>query len=241
MTGTRISLKLICWLLFILTSASQAQAQQKETWTEFWSEADVFVQLKPVARLSLMGGTRTANESSYLQWVTGAQLNFQFKSIIKEHLPHYDSDKEKYFVFGLGYQYWKTTEEQKSPSDENRVLIEATPRYYPGAGMLLSDRNLAELRVINGEYSTRYRNRLTLERAILVHRLRFDPYAWGELFYDTRYGSWVQNQFSFGAQFQFKRYWALDGYYLHQNTSQSTPNHLNVAGLTLNVFFRNPK
>jgi hypothetical protein len=107
--------------------------------------------------------------------------------------------------------------------------------------MLLADRNLVELRVINGEYSTRYRNRLTLERAFLVHRLRFDPYAWGELFYDGRYDSWVQNQFSFGAQFQFKRRWALDGYYLHQNNSHSTPNHLNVAGLTLNVFFRTRK
>ena len=100
----------------------------------------------------------------------------------------------------------------------------------------MSDRNLVELRFINGEYSTRYRNRLTLERAFQVHHLRFDPYAWGELFYDTRYDSWVQNQYSFGAQFQFKRHWMLDGYYLHQNTSHSTPNHLNVAGLTLNIF-----
>ena len=241
MAGRRIPAKLIGSLLLVLTFAVNVRAQQPETWAEFWSEADAFVQLSRSARLSTMGGTRTANESSYLQWFTGTQLNLQLKPVIKEHLPQYDSDKEKYFVFGIGYQYWRTTEEQKSPSDEDRVLIEATPRYYPGAGLLLADRNLVELRMINGEYSTRYRNRLTLERAFLVHRFRFDPYAWGELFYDSRYDSWVQNQFSFGAQFQFKRHWALDGYYLHQNSSHSTPNHLNVAGLTLNVFFRNPK
>ena len=239
MAGRRIPLQLSGYVLLLLTFSSNARAQQPETWAELWSEADAYVRLKPGMRLNLMGGTRTASESSYLQWFEGAQVNFQLKHVNKEHRPHYDSDKENYFVFGVGYQFWQTTQEQKSPSNENRVLIEGTPRFYPYKELLLSDRNLVELRFINGEYSTRYRNRLTLERAFLVHHLRFDPYAWGELFYDTRYDSWVQNQYSFGVQFQFKRHWALDGYYLHQNTSHSTPNHLNVAGLTLNLFLGN--
>ena len=236
MAWRRIPLKQIGCVLLFLTFAVDLRAQQPETWAELWSEADAFVQLKPVARMNLMGGTRAANESSYLQWFEGAQVNLQLKPVMRDHLPHFDTDKENYFVFGAGYQFWQTTEDQKSPSNENRVLIEVTQRFYPVHRTLLTDRNLVELRFINGEYSTRYRNRLTLERAFLVHSLRFDPYAWGELFYDTRYDSWVQNQYSFGVQFQFKRYWMLDGYYLRQNTSQSTPNHLNVAGLTLNFF-----
>jgi hypothetical protein len=191
--------------------------------------------------MDITGGTRTANESSYLEWFTGTQLNLQLKPVARDHLPRFDSNKEKYFVFGVGYQYWRKTEENKSPTNENRVLVEATPRYYPGAELLLTDRNLVELRFINGEYSTRYRNRVTLERAFLVHHFRFDTYGWGELFYDTRYNSWVQNQYSFGVQFQFKRRWVLDGYYLHQNTSHSTPNHVNAAGVTLQVHFRNRK
>ncbi len=45
-----------------------------------------------------------ASESSYLQWFEGAQVNFQLKPVNREHRPHYDSDKENYFVFGVGYQ-----------------------------------------------------------------------------------------------------------------------------------------
>ena len=228
-------------LFLLLALTPNLFAQQSETWGEIWSEINTFVQLDRGKRLDLQGGARTASEASYLEWFTGAQVNFQLKPVLREHLEHYDTDKESYFVFGVGYQFWKTTQDDKSPSNENRALIEATPRYYLGWQILLTDRNLVELRTINGEYSTRYRNRLTVERAFLVEHLRFDPYAWGELFYDTRYDSWVQNQFSFGVQFQFKRHWMLDGYYLHQNTSHSTPNHLNVAGLTLNIFLASGK
>ncbi|MFN8009608.1 MAG: DUF2490 domain-containing protein [Terriglobia bacterium] len=233
--------KLFWSFLFSLILSSNLFAQQPETWGEFWSEADAYFQLDQTKRLNFQGGTRSAGESSYLQWYTGTQLNLQLKPVIKEHLPHYDRDKESYFVFGVGYQYWRTTQDDKSPSNENRGLIEITPRYYPGAQLLLTDRNLIEFRFINGEYSTRYRNRLTLERAFQIHHFRFDPYGWGELYYDTRYDGWIQNQYSFGVQFQFGRRWMLDSYYLHQNTSQSTPNHLNVAGLTLNYFFQKPK
>ena len=115
MDWRRIPLQLSGCSLLLLTFAANACAQQPETWAELWTDANAFVQLKPGARMNLVAGTRIANESSYLQWFNGAQLNYQFKQVNREHLPHFDSDKENYFVIGIGYQFWQTTEEQKSP------------------------------------------------------------------------------------------------------------------------------
>jgi hypothetical protein len=82
---------------------------------------------------------------------------------------------------------------------------------------------------------------LTVERSFQGPGVRFTPYVWGELFYDSQTHSWNENRYAFGVQLPFKRRFMLDNYYQRQNCITCTPKHLNVWGLTLNFYFRNMK
>jgi hypothetical protein len=54
--------------------------------------------------------------------------------------------------------------------------------------LLLIDRNRLDLRWVDGNFSWRCRNRLTLERHFKMGGNRaLTPYASGELFYDSRF------------------------------------------------------
>lgn len=113
-----------------------------------------------------------------------------------------------------------------------------TPRYRPLARWLLEDRNRVEFRWVDGSYSTRYRNRLTVERDLLVDRFRFTPYASAEIFYDFASGTLDMQQYSAGIQWPYRRLFMLETYYLYQHSS-SSPTSTSVFGITLNFYLRN--
>jgi len=71
--------------------------------------------------------------------------------------------------------------------NEQRGVVEATTRYPVTHRVLISDRNRLDLRSKEGEFSWRYRNRLTVETELSVGRVRINPYARGEIYYDSKY------------------------------------------------------
>ena len=56
-------------------------------------------------------------------------------------------------------------------------MIEASPRFPLPWKIVLTDRNRGDLRMIAGDFSWRYRNRLSVERAVFIHSYAFTPYA----------------------------------------------------------------
>ncbi len=70
---------------------------------------------------------------------------------------------------------------------------------------------------------------------------RFDPYASAEFFYDISKSSWNQEQYAAGVQLPYRRILMVDLYYLRQNCDTCSPEHLNVFGLTVNVYFGSRK
>ena len=64
----------------------------------------------------------------------------------------------------------------------------------------MADSSRGELRFIGGQpFSTRYRNKLQLERDFSFGSLVFTPYLNGQLYYDTRYEVWNRNRYSAGV------------------------------------------
>ena len=51
-----------------------------------------------------------------------------------------------------------------------------------------------DLRFIDGEFSWRYRNRLSAEREFSIGRVRLNPYARFEVYYDSRYSKWSRTE-----------------------------------------------
>jgi hypothetical protein len=224
----------------VLTGANALGQTPDSTATEFWPSVKTNIELRSKTRLQLEIGKRDGEDFDYLQWHAGAMLSYRMKPMLKSRREETDEENEHNLVIGVGYEYLRTTQNDETKS-ENRIIVQATPRYMPGAGFLLTDRNRIEFRWVNGSYDMRYRNKLTIDRRLKLQNFSFTPYASGELFYDRNHHSWNENQYAFGAQLPYKRRLMLDVYYLRQNCTTCNENPLNVWGLTLNLYFRRKK
>lgn len=91
------------------------------------------------------------------------------------------------------------------PFKEHRIITEQTFRQHLPFEILLSDRNRADFRFINGDFSFRYRNRVKLEREFRLFGRSLTPYGAVEVFYDTRFNVWNRNRVTAGSQIQLKR------------------------------------
>jgi len=95
-----------------------------------------------------------------------------------------------------------------------------------------------ELRSIGGEFSWRYRNRMTIEREFTIKRFRLNPYARGEIYYDSRFDKLSRTALIAGSSFPINRHFELEGYLEHQNDSGGSSNRtVNGVGIVVNLYF----
>jgi hypothetical protein len=222
-------------LLFLtVVTCSVAKAQETETRREFWPEVDVFVPLTPKFRLGIIATvTRVEETKEDTEASIGAHIDFT---------------PRKEITFRAGYRYGFSLTDSDSYK-EHRIILEQTYRRTIPLTILLSDRNREELRFVNGNFSGRYRNRLTLEREFSLRKLRLTPYASGEIFYDTRFDTWNRNRLTGGVQVPLKRGFpiigrlnpgriaVLDLYLMRQNDSRSDPPRVVGVGATFNLYW----
>jgi hypothetical protein len=217
-------------------SSQRTAAQSEPAKKELWPEINVFVGLKPKWRLMFLANVTGARETrARLEAQAGVHIDYLWNSRLH---------------FRAGYRYVFTPD--GGSHKEHRILTEQTFRLPLPAKILLSDRNREELRIINGDGSFRYRNRLTLEREFNLKVIKVTPYVAGELFYDTRFDVFNRNRMTVGVQFPIRkllepfrdhvthlprRSASLDIYYTRQNDSRSSPNHVNAVGATLVLSF----
>jgi hypothetical protein len=227
-------------LFFLVLSTEAARAQQPTTRNEFWPEIDVYINLKPKLRLYLLGTVSKSVED-------GELFNAKaFESQIGVHVDYIPND---HLILRTGYRFGTSVGETSEPFKEHRLLTEQTLRKLLPNELLLSDRNREDFRFVNGDFSFRYRNRVTLEREFhLLKGRTVTPYVSGEIFYDTRYQTWNRNRLAVGVQISLrrgpirklllpKRQVILDLYYMRQNDSRSDTAHVNAIGVSLAFHF----
>jgi Protein of unknown function (DUF2490) len=219
---------------------SVAEGQSSTTETQAWPEADFHVQLPSNLRVLAFTGLEQGAGYPYQQWYTAAGLGYQFKNILTKHLENIDPDKEHYLVVAGGYEFLRTVQSGKV-KDEDRMVIEVMPGFRPLPWLLVRDRNRVEFRWVDGAYSTRYRNQLSIETDILAHGYRFTPFASAEAFYGAPKQSWNEEYYTAGVQWPHKRLMMLETYYRRENCPTCKPAHWNVGGATLNFYLRNAR
>jgi hypothetical protein len=235
----RHSLLVIFLLSLSLVAAPAVNAQEPATRNEFWPEIDVYINLKPKVRLFLLG---TASKSVEDGELFNARA---FESQVGVHVDYIPND---HIILRTGYRFGTSVGETSEPFREHRLLTEQTLRKMLPGDLLLSDRNREDFRFLKGNFSFRYRNRVTIEREFQLKKRTITPYISGELFYDTRYDIWNRNRWAAGAQtsitrgplrklLQPKRQIVLDLYYLQQNDSRSDTPHVNAIGASLALHF----
>lgn len=220
------------FLSVILMCACSAVRAQTER--EFWPELDVYVPVTPKVRLMFFGTiTKVQETRSNTEGQVGANIDF---------IAH------KKMTLRAGYRYGFALA-GGDPYKEHRIVLEQTFRQNLPLKVLLSDRNREELRFVNGNFSVRYRNRVTLEREFELRRVHVTPYVSGEAYYDTRFDTWNRNRLTAGIQVPLKRGFpvlnlvrptnvmVLDFYLMRQNDSRSSPARVRGFGLTFNLHF----
>lgn len=200
----------------------------------------MYIELKPKVRLNLLGTVSKSLEDG--EFRKGQAYEAQIGA-------HIDYIPNKHVILRTGYRFGTSVGSTSEPFKEHRFLTEQTLRTLLPGGLLLSDRNREDFRFVDGDFSFRYRNRVTIERGFHVFRERtITPYVSGELFYDTRYGIWNRNRYAVGVQTSLrpggvltmllpKRQIILDVYFMRQNDSRSDRPHVNAVGAALSFYF----
>lgn len=210
-------------------------AQDAGTSEAFWPKLSVRYQWPSSLSQTVYSQFKTDAGSQSTQWSAGTDLDLQAKRFARPHLVNIDPSKEHVLVLGIGYEYLDT-QGGASPKYENRLKAQATGRHRVGEAVLIEDRNRFEFRWVNGGYSSRYRNRLRVEVDLHQESFRYSPYVSAEVFYSWATNSWNEQQYTVGIQWPHRQLWVLDTYYLRQNCSTCSPQHLNVAGVSLGLF-----
>ncbi len=222
-----------CAILACLLALWCQDAAAQTSQFQGWPEIDTYVNLNSRTRVSFFAA-RTDDGLTPVSIQIGPNFDIALKPFLRRRLRTSDESAQKYLMFRVGYRYG-TGPDQPS---EHRAIAEITPRFPLPWAMLLSERNRADFRFIDGEFSWRYRPRLMVERSFAVKRLSVTPYARGELFYDSRYELWNQNAYCVGTTVTIHQGVDIEPFYEHRNNSRSSPAHINAFGLTLSLYFR---
>jgi hypothetical protein len=227
-------------LVLCLLSSGQwiIPAAAQGTGDELRPELGIYIQQGPLIRVELVDSFSGIQGSQDWQGDFAFYVETALKPVFRTELREQpDVYRNKYLALRAGYRYHASLTNPTSAS-ENRGILELTPRYLLPWQLVISDRNRGEFRFIQGQpFSTRYRNRLRLERDVQYGWFNCTLYAYDEIFYDTRYDQWTRNQYAVGTQFPVSPHLILEPYYLRQTSSHSTPAHIDAFGLKLNLYF----
>jgi hypothetical protein len=219
-------------LLLFLVLCAPAGAQT----FEFLPEVDTYVKLNSSLRFVFQAKeTREAGDPTQAE--VGPSLEFYLRPLLRlKAVTAFDLDQSKSrpLVLSVGYRYVPSPD--KPPIE--RMELVATSHLPLVAGLLISDRNREDLDWSDNEFHWRYRNRVTLERAVKIGSYHPAPYVSAEFFYLSQYQKWSTTALYAGSLFPVGKHVQFNPYYEHQNNTGQHPNQqLEQFGLILTLHF----
>jgi Protein of unknown function (DUF2490) len=225
--------RIVLAALIVVSSGISAHAQS----TQVWPEISVFTRLNDRMRFYFLATTVKERQES-TEGEFGPNLDFYLRPFRQRtHLGPFrlDKSKNRFLLLRVGYRYLDSF---SGDPDEHRIVLEATARYPLTGGVLVSNRGRVDARFIDGEYSWRFRSRLSVEKEFSIGPVRMNPYVRGELFYDSRFDAWSRTEWLGGAAFPLNRRVELEGYFDYQHDTGGDHNRqLHAIGTVLNLYF----
>ena len=232
-TGRTIVLPVVGVMLLVVASSVLAG----ETQTELVPEIDTFVTLSDTSRLFFLGSLNRNLTESTTDGVIGVHIDMTVKPIFRRELHEADWERDRYLWIRIGYQLSWNFNGGGWGSTENRGIIEATGRAPLPLKFWLVNRLRVDLRYMETDFSARFRERLGIEREVVVFGVITVPYAEAEVSYDTRYDAWNQQRYQAGAEIGLTEHWRIEPYYARQEDQRSSPDHLNVVGFIVKTYW----
>lgn len=214
-------------VIVFLAATVPALAQDSDTEAQFLPEVDAFFKVSPSNRILALASLTDVLDSSEKDFEVGLFWD------------HRLSDRVN---LRGGYRFKYSDPPDEPIKRESRIQLSADLRFPISFRLLATDRNLVELRWIDGAPSQRYRNRLSLEREYIGLFGKAHTFVGSaEVFYDTRHHAWNRQEYTAAVQTLISQKLLVEIYYQRQNDSISSPHHVNVIGLTLQLFLDSRK
>jgi uncharacterized protein DUF2490 len=219
--------------LIVVSAGTSAHAQT----TQVWPEISLFTRLNDRMRFYFLATTvKESHESTEGEF--GPNFDFYLRPFRERNRLagfRLDESKNRFLLLRVGYRYLDSFNDEPN---EHRVVLEATARYPLKGGVLVSNRGRTDVRFIDGEYSWRFRSRLSIEKEFSIGPVKMNPYVRGELFYDSRFDEWSRTEWIGGAAFPLNRRVELEGYFDYQHDTGGDGNRQVYAiGTVLNLYF----
>jgi len=220
------------WLLLVGLTSILGHAQD----IQFLPEMDTH--LTVAQRIRLLIQAKDDREGGDPQQFTfGPSVQLYLKPLLKlKNVTRFDLDdaKRRMVVFESGYRIITAPHTLAT----NRAIESVTFHLPIMLGILLADRNRADLDWQGGRFTWRYRNRLTAQRTVSILSYHLIPYLMAEPFYESKYGKWSTTDLYAGCRFPVRKVALFDFYYEHENNTGKSPNRQNTFfGAKLNLYF----
>lgn len=189
--------------------------------TQSWNEQVLIVPLDAKINLLVTGQLRVGDRlRDFTDEFAGAGLSFA---------------AGKYLSLTPGYTYVASQQPvTRRRRYEHRLIFTATIRLPPFKRITISDRNQVERRRFNSlPDTTRYRNRLQVERPFDIKGFAMRLFLWDEVFYDSGARAWSRNRFAVGGSRDLNKRATFDLFYQRQSDGRSRPGDIHVIGTAL--------
>jgi hypothetical protein len=217
----RCRVALVILSLVFATSRAGAQGAPARDF-QAWTEIAVAYQANPVVALTAFGEVRLGSDvSRFYQELLSAGIMYSPSSSL---------------FLGAGYLFLHANPSLSTFDLESRVYAEATLRAPPFHGLVLEDRVRPEgawLRQPKATaYRQRYRNRVILERPVVVRAKTWVPLVSWEKFYDTSVEAWSGTRYFAGVTMPTAHQTSVQLYFMHQHDPFTRPFDNSVIGVS---------
>lgn len=230
-TTYRCLLALVLWLL-----ASPAEAQLSNKVQEVWPSLDMYYRFNPKLRLyGTLAGTR--KESSYAEGAVGVFVDyftFPFTKLIRKG--HSEGLPGQFLWLRAGYQYSGTPQSAADPFRESMFVMEGNSRFYLPFEILMSVKNRFDFRFSDGDFKSRYRPRITLDKDLQTDFLFFT--VSGLMEYYANFGNGTVNRFrsQLGVEIKVTRKINYEVFWSHQFANQPEIPTVDAFGMTVKFY-----
>jgi hypothetical protein len=230
--ATRLALVVAFLAAPVLGGAARAADQ-----SEFWPELSAFVRLNEQARVYLDLSYAEGKESPNQALDVVACLDASLKPILRPVLRQEDWARNRYLWTRIGYTHvFKAEGGVPSPPEDRGIVSFYAKDGLPG-GVWLEGRARADLRMIENQYSQRYRVRGEATREFTLFDHPVTPYFNFEWFYDTRYDGWTRTLAMGGTEVTVNRRFRFELYLGRQEDQLPSESTLNAFGVVAKGYF----
>lgn len=230
--------RLLCVVVACCAQTIAASAQEVPSWL-FVPEVDVYVRTGFQTRVFLFSALTRERPEGLVDGFVAGQLEVGLPPVIRELFTEYDNEELpfEYLRFRVGamvVSYFDGAD----VTQEYRGMLELNPRVVFNNGIVIILRNRAELRWLGGEYSTRLRSRLWIERMFFADSdIPITPYLNTEPYYDFRYNGFSRLLSQAGVSFAVTPWLAPELVVSIQQDWLPDDVTVYMAGITVTMFF----